>query len=298
MNDRGEHRFSETSLTLIGHARDIITDYRAQGYVLTLRQLYYQLVSRNLIPNFERSYKNLSALMTEARYADVIDPDTLEDRIRQPVIPTEFQDLDHLVQAALAGYRLDRWQGQPHRVELWCEKDALASVLAPIATEHHVTLMVNRGYSSFSAMYESAERITALNEETLAGDEPVILYLGDHDPSGKDMVRDIHDRLDRFDCPVDIRPIALTRAQVDQYQLPPQPAKTTDARYSAYAVEHGDGVWELDALPPDVLAGLVRNAIVDLIDHDVLAGVLAQEARDKTQLEKAVRSLTRRKGAR
>jgi hypothetical protein len=171
-------------------------------------------------------------------------------------------------------------------------------VLAPIATEFHTTLMVNRGYSSFSAMYESAQRIQGLNDVAPDGDPTIILYLGDHDPSGQDMVRDIGDRLDRFDCPADIRAIALTKAQIERYRLPPQPAKTTDARYSAYALEHGDGVWELDALPPDVLAGLVRNALAGLIDHDVLADVLAQEARDKTQLEKAVRSLTRRKGAR
>jgi hypothetical protein len=145
--------------------------------------------------------------------------------------------------------------------------------------------MVNRGYSSQSAMYESAGRLS----ETAPEQETHIVYVGDHDPSGEDMVRDITDRLARFRHPgIQIEKLALTRAQVDQYRLPPQPAKTEDARYNAYALEHGDDVWEVDALPPDVLAGLVRGALDRLRDDRAYQAVLAQEAWDKAALRKAL----------
>jgi hypothetical protein len=280
-----EKAFLLESAQRIALCNEILTGYQAHGLRLTLRQLYYQLVSRNAIPNVERSYKNLSALISDARLAGLIDWDVIEDRIRQPVVPTEFRDLHHLAEEAMASYRLPRWRGQSVYVEVWCEKDALAGVLWPIADEFHVTLMVNRGYSSQSAMYESAGRLN----DTAPEQEIHILYVGDHDPSGEDMVRDITDRLARFRHPhIHIEKLALTRAQVDQYQLPPQPAKTEDARYNAYALEHGDDVWEVDALPPDALAGLVRSALDQLRDDRGYQAVLAQEERDKVALRKAL----------
>jgi hypothetical protein len=258
-----------------------------------LRQLYYQLVSRNVLPNVGRSYKNLSALISDVRLAGLIDWDVIEDRLRRPVLPTEFTDLQELVAAALASYRLPRWRGQAEWPELWVEKDALAGVLAPIAGEFHVAFQVCRGYSSQSAMYESTQRLFPAIE---AGKSVRILYLGDHDPSGLDMVRDIRDRLKRFHCDAEVTKLALIREQVEQYQLPPQPGKATDARFTAYAAEHGEDVWELDALPPDVLAGLVRGALTNLVDPHTLRAVLRQEARDKVQLRKAVASLNHRRG--
>jgi hypothetical protein len=295
------HTFAPASQARIDLCDEIVTAYHARGLRLTLRQLYYQLVSRNAIPNVARQYKNLSALISEARLAGLIDWEAIEDRLRHPVVPLEFESLQHRVDVAIANYRFPRWRGQSHYAELWCEKDALAGVLQPIADQFHVTLQVNRGYSSQSAMYVSARRIARAVD---AGKRVRILYLGDHDPSGEDMVRDVRDRLATFGCPVAVleedamgagtvrvEKLALTRAQVAQYQLPPQPVKVTDARYSAYALEHGVGAWELDALPPDVLAGLVRAALADLVEPGPLRKVLAQERRDVTQLRKAVRSL-------
>ena len=128
-------KFSKPSLGMIGLCNEIIENYQAQGFTMTLRQLYYQLVTRNVIPNQERSYKNIGRLISDARLAGLIDWDAIEDHIRVPVIPNEFTGLKDLVRAALQSYRLPRWAGQKYYVELCVEKDALSGVLAPLGGE-------------------------------------------------------------------------------------------------------------------------------------------------------------------
>ncbi len=162
-------------------------------------------MSRNIIPNVEKSYKNLSNLVSDARLCGLMDWDAIEDRIRQPHIPLEFENLEERVQTALDNYRLPRWRGQENYVELWVEKDALAGVLRPIAGEYHVTLMVNRGYSSQSAMYDSAYRFLDAAGRTQTRH---LFYIGDHDPSGEDMVRDIADRMSMFGAGVTVTKLA------------------------------------------------------------------------------------------
>ena len=280
-----EINFKPRSRELIEQCNSIIEEYQQDGLRLTLRQLYYQLVTKNVIPNEERSYKNLSSLVTDARLAGLMDWDAIEDRVRQPAIPLEFESIQHRVDTAIQNYRLNRWEGQENYVELWVEKDALAGVLRPIAHEYHITLMVNRGYSSASAMYESANRFITEQDKNL-----VLLYLGDHDPSGEDMVRDVRERLAMFNAPLDVRKIALTMAQVRRYNPPPNPAKVTDPRAEKYIAEHGNHSWEVDALPPRVLAQTIRGELNDLVDMDLMNEVKKREAKDKEFLKKAVAS--------
>jgi hypothetical protein len=290
MRERFRHvDFRDRSAELISRCNGIVDEYLGQGLRLTLRQLYYQLVSRNVIANREREYKNLSSLVSNGRLAGLIDWDAIEDRIRQPRSHPQFDDLRDLVRAALHSYRLPRWDGQEQYVELWVEKDALAGVLEPLSREHHVTLMVNRGYSSQSAMYESAKRFLA------SGKSGILFYLGDLDPSGEDMVRDIQDRLDMFGAEVEVRKLALTPEQVAEHDPPPNPAKMTDPRAEAYVREHGDQSWEVDALPPDVLAGIIRAAFAAVIDEERMQEVRQQEERDKADLTRAVASILRRR---
>lgn len=283
--------FGADALARIEQCNSIIALYQAQGMRLTLRQLYYQLVTRNLIPNVEKSYKNLSTLVSDGRLAGKIDWDAIEDRGRQPRAASEFKNLGELAEAALRSYRLPRWENQNYYVELWVEKDALAGVLWPLAHQHHVTLMVNKGYSSQSAMYESACRFMRKEVHNGRVRDLVLLYLGDHDPSGEDMVRDIRDRLHMFGVDVDVRKVALTIDQVDEYNPPPNPAKITDPRASAYIRLHGDSSWEVDALPPEVLSRLIREAFEEFVDQDAMAGILAMEEADKKKLRKAVAKL-------
>ena len=278
-------KFMPASLERIEQCNEIIEAYQAQGLRLTLRQLYYQLVSRNVIPNVERSYKNLSGLVSDARLAGFMDWSAIEDRTRAADTPAEYENLAELVDAAVNSYRLPRWEGQRNYVELWVEKDALAGVLAPIARRFHITLMSNRGCSSQSAMYESSRRFRAAE---VRAKPKVLLYLGDFDPSGEDMVRDVRERLETFGVArLSVRKVALTMAQIRQYDPPPNPAKVTDPRAAKYIEEHGDESWEVDALPPDVLTELIEAALEPLVDQSMIDEIIEQEDRDKEILRVA-----------
>lgn len=280
-----EHRFSPESEILVGLCDQIVSGYQTQGFRLTARQLYYVLLSRNVLPNVPRSYPNLCSLISDARLAGRIDWDAIEDRIRVPWHPPEFENVEELVEAALASFRLPRWAGQKHYVELWVEKDALAGVLRPLAHEFHTTLLVNRGYSSTSAMYDAHNRF---GEKEDAGYDCKLFYLGDFDPSGEDMVRDIGDRLTTFGVDVEIQKLALTKDQIDQYNLPPNPAKRTDPRAQAFIARHGASSWEVDALPPEVLQRIISQAFEGILDRTLLAKILKREAKDKTALRRAL----------
>lgn len=327
-------RFGAEALERIEQMNTIIDEYQAQGLRLTARQLYYQFVSRDLCANQPAEYKKLTTLLTNARYAGLVDWDAIEDRGREPNTPSQWSDPQALMESALRAYRLPRWEGQDTYVELWVEKQALAGVLEPLSREHHVTLMVNKGYSSASAMKESAERIRkaqcedeqavdalteewARREKMWAVSEPkkwasckdeiaakwkalvreaLVLYLGDHDPSGEDMVRDIKDRLKEFGVRrLEVQKVGLTMAQVKQYNPPPNPAKVTDPRAEAYRAKFGDMSWEVDALPPNVLAQLIRKAFRAVIDVAKMDAVKAREETDKELLRKAVSGIMKKR---
>jgi len=141
-------------------------------------------------------------------------------------------------------------------------------------------------------MYESAQRI---QRNTANG--AMVFYLGDHDPSGEDMVRDIAARLDEFGCKdINVRKLALTMAQVKQYNPPPNPAKITDPRAGMYVRKFGNSSWEVDALPPNVLASLIRKAFREVIDSDLMDEIKEREERDKAQLRLAVQKLVKKLG--
>ena len=279
--------FQQKSLAQLAEINQIISAYQAQNLRLTLRQLYYQLVTRNAIPNTERSYKNLGKLVSQGRLAGYIDWSAIEDRLRAPNMVTERASPASIMGAVISQYTLPRWAEQDEYVEVWCEKDALAGVLLPITRELHVTLMVNRGYSSQSAMKESAERLEAANE---ADKHIHIVYVGDQDPSGEDMVRDVYERLhllSREPFRIEVDKIAITQGQVALYSPPPNPTKMTDSRASGYVGKFGTSSYEADALPPDVLAQVVRDSIEQHMDFDAWDQVIADEDRDKELLRRA-----------
>ena len=284
-------KFRQSDLVLIASCEDTILDFQGQDLRLTLRQLYYQLVTRNEIPNNKESYKALGKLVSDARLAGLLDWDAIEDRVRQPVVPSEWSSISSLVNSAVRAFRLPRWEDQEHYVELWVEKDALAGVLEPVADAHHVTLMVNRGYSSQSAMYAAAERFR--DGIGTSGDrDGVLLYLGDHDPSGEDMVRDVRDRLEMFGVEyLTVRKIALTMEQIEEHQPPPNPAKITDSRAAAYIAEHGRSSWEVDALPPAELTRIIRREFGRYVDRPKYDAVIKREDAAKAKLLRAAKDI-------
>jgi hypothetical protein len=291
-----DQKFQVDSLALIAQCNEIIESYQDQGLRLTLRQLYYQLVTRNIVKNEEKSYKRVGGVISDGRLAGLIDWSAIEDRVRRPWMPSEWKNLTSLIESALAAYRLPRWEGQDNYVELWVEKDALAGVLQPIASRFHVLLMVNRGYSSQSAMRDAALRfIDAYKAERAS----TLLYLGDHDPSGEDMVRDVRERLELFcagheaEAP-DVVKVGLTMSQVQEYNPPPNPAKMSDSRAEGYVAKHGAFSWEVDALDPATLNQIVTGAVRALLDEGKMDEIKKQERKDKAQLKTAVAKIDKR----
>lgn len=276
-------RWRNKTLELLNKITSIVEDYENQGYRMTLRQLYYQLVSADILPNTQREYQHLSRLLNEARHAGLIDWNFIEDRVRTPRRMSHWNNIPDLVNSAVSSYRRDRWIDQKKFVEVWVEKDALSGVLSPITEKYHVTLMVNRGYSSATAMHDAAIR---LRLEENSGKKVTILYIGDHDPSGEDMVRDIRGRLKIFKCNAIIKKIALTMTQIKKYEPPPNPAKMSDPRAKGYVNIHGKSSWEVDALRPDVLNKLLTSEIKKLLDQKKFDKIIELENEEIENLQR------------
>jgi len=268
------------SKDLLVKAISVVEEYESQDIILTLRQLYYQLVARDVIPNDLKSYKKLGNLIKDGRYLGLIDWIAIEDRGRIAERHSQFENVADLVETAINSYRLDRWKNQKFYVELWTEKDALTSVLKPISDTWHVFFAVNKGYSSASAIYEAGQRFRAVE-----GKKRIVLYLGDHDPSGLDMVRDIQERLNEFGAEVVVVHIALTFNQVQEFNPPPNYAKLKDPRAKEYVNKFGEKSWEVDALNPKVMTELVNNAIKKYVDLNEMKKIIEQEETEKEKLK-------------
>ena len=283
-------RFGLAALEKIERANDIIADYEAQGYDLTLRQLYYQFVSKALIANNEREYKNLGNIINDARLAGLISWKAIVDRTRHIRRLPSWSGAKEIVQACAGQFKLDRWEGQEYRPEVFIEKDALVGVIEGICNETDVPYFSCRGYTSQSAMWDAAQRMIKYQEN---GQTPVIIHLGDHDPSGIDMSRDIQDRLNMFmEDPMEVIRVALTMDQVRQYNPPPNPTKLTDSRSQGYVEAYGNESWELDALSPEVITNLIRDEIYARRNPDVLEEVMGKEKKHKIALEAACKKLS------
>ncbi len=278
-----EKNFQPASLLLIEQANEIIAAYRAQGYLLTLRQLYYQFVARDLIENTMRQYKRLGSVINDARLAGLIDWATIEDRTRNLEKNWTFKSPKAAIQQMRKQYCIDMWDNQEKRVEVWIEKEALVGVIEGVCKELDVPYFACRGYVSQSEQWRAGRR--AHRNYYTTEQETVILHFGDHDPSGIDMTRDNDDRLRMFagrGAPT-VERIALNMDQVEQYSPPPNPAKMTDSRFEGYLAQYGDECWELDALEPKVIDQLIRDNVDNHRDMD-----LWQEKEDQLDEEETI----------
>lgn len=279
--------FRAPTLRLIQLSNDILDEYAAQGLVLTVRQLYYQLVARGYIENTIQSYKRLGKAVSNGRLAGLIDWTMIEDRARRIIYPGHWEDPAEIVDSAYHSFRVNRWENQPKHVEVMVEKDALAGVLEGVCRELDVRLIPNRGYTSQSMMFWHGQRMAGAKQD---GKEVHILYLGDHDPSGLDMDRDIEERAELFSYGVWVHflRLALTMPQIQEYDPPPDPAKLTDSRAGPYISRYGRHSWELDALEPRVLVRLVRENVLALRDEDLHEETMERERAMKAELKKFV----------
>jgi hypothetical protein len=257
-----------------------------------LRQLYYQLVARDYIENTVKSYKRIGDLVSNARLAGLIDWDMIEDRGRETITPPMWESPAQIVEAAAAQFAIDRWADQPYHIEVMVEKAALEGVLIPVCRELGIRFTANRGYSSQSAMYEAGKRIARMCAN---GKEVLVCYLGDHDPSGIDMTRDVADRLEMFSGDtIDVNRLALNFDQIGKWNPPENPAKQTDSRYAAYLLDFGESSWELDAVEPATLGDLVREAVAAVRDDELYDAALEREAEMQAELKAFARQYRKR----
>lgn len=289
--------FRKSTLAKIAQANAIIAEMQAEGYTLTVRQLYYQFVARDLLENTMQNYKNLAAMVDNGRKAGLIDWDAIEDRTRYLRSVTSYGGPSDFLQRQVRNYYAEAlWRDQDTYCEVWIEKDALVGVVERPAMEWRVPYFACRGYASSSELYEAGKRLA---RKRAAGKRVVIFHLGDHDPSGLNMSDVNRDSLRLFARTngVELRRLALTYDQVEEYEPPPNPAKDTDARFGGYSDimrdDHGwdmdDEIpsWELDALNPSVIGQIVRDAIEGVVDADKFAARRAEEEANQARLMEA-----------
>lgn len=300
-------KISKERMAVIEQANAICNQYAAQGLVLTLRQLYYQFVARDLIPNRQSEYSRLGDICKDARMGGYMDWDHLIDRTRNLASWKTYPGPQEALAEVAKKYHRDMWKPQHQRIEVWIEKDAAIGVVEGVCSANSVPYFSCRGYTSVSEMHTAAQRIRFHIED---GEQVTILHVGDHDPSGLDMSRDIEDRLRMFISrdwaglhmgpglhtrgdirysmlshmeekgnpktgdgrllPWQVKRVALNIDQIRQYAPPPNPAKQTDARFQSYVQETGlDESWELDALDPTILQGIIQNEVDRLRNDDI-----------------------------
>lgn len=278
---------SEERRRLIATCNGIIREYQDDGLVLTLRQLYYQLVSRDEIANKVQEYKRLGDVVNDARMAGLMDWSAIEDRTRNLNTQPHWGSPIDILTACASQFRMDRWANQDFYLEVWVEKEALAGVFERACRPLDVPFFCCRGYVSQSEMWGAAQRFV---KHVKAGKTITILHFGDHDPSGIDMTRDIRDRLTTFighhtHPSIFIDRLALNMDQVRTYNPPENPAKTTDSRFASYAEQFGESSWELDALNPRTLNALVREHVMSYVNEDTFGEDREAEAHARASLQ-------------
>lgn len=278
-----EKVFSPAKTAMIDRINAILDEYRAAGYRLSLRQLYYQLVARDIIENTLRSYQNIGSLVSDARQAGLIDWGMIEDRNRETVSVSHWDSPADILFSAASSFRIDKWKDQPWHIEVMCEKDALSGVLIPVCRRLDISLTANKGYSSSSTMYEIGQRLSLKFDDNK---KICVVYLGDHDPSGIDMSRDVEDRLKMYSrLPgIEIVRVALNFDQVEMWQPPENPAKTTDSRFKSYVKKFGSSSWELDAVSPERLSDLVERVVKERRDETLWNDAVFVEAEQRDTL--------------
>lgn len=274
---------------IIDTANEIIGEYQAKGFDLTLRQLYYQFVARALIPNKQSEYDRLGIIINNGRLAGLVDWNAIVDRTRNIKRNSHWRNPGEIIDACARSFMIDRWADQPTRLEVWIEKDALTGVISQVCNRVDVPYFSCRGYTSASEMWRGARRLLGHIHDN---QNVVIIHLGDHDPSGIDMTRDIIDRLNLFTKAgitgglAKVERIALNYDQVDELNLPPNPAKLSDSRAKAYIADFGRSSWELDALDPEYIEKIIATTVKQFRDEDIWDETMEREREMVATLKK------------
>lgn len=279
-----EKKISLKNLQLLEHILHTIDTYTADGYRLTSRQICYQMLTKNFIAGSE--FKKTATLISNARLAGLIDWDAIEDRSREMVCNSHWDNPKSMLHSCAEQFQIDKWATQPNYVEVMVEKQALEGILIPVCEELDVPFTANKGYCSSSTLYEASKQ--RFLKRLKQGKTLYVIYLGDHDPSGIDMDRDLSERLNMFirsEDGINVERIALNMDQVTKYKLPPNPAKMTDTRANSYIRRFGRSSWELDAIEPKELVKLVKSSVLKLRDKQLWDIEVEREQQMKEELK-------------
>lgn len=250
----------------------------------TVRQLFYACSVRDVVEKDDGGYRQVQRQILLMRREGLISYDVIADNTRWMRKPATFNSLDKWVESSLYNLRLDLWRDNEARVEIWCEKDALAGVLYDVTAKWHVPLMVTRGYSSESFAYSAAENINT--------DERIthIYYVGDFDPSGVNAAEDLEARLLGFlddENKLVFTRLAVTPEQIRKWRLPARPTKKTDTRYADFRRRFGNvQSTELDSIEPKRLREMVENAILEHVDPNQVLAITAEQQAARALLQK------------
>jgi len=257
---------------------------------VTVRQMFYLLTTRNEVDKSDAGYRKAQRQLLLMRREGVIDYDWIADNTRWRRKPQTFNGLEECLEESRRFYRASVWRDLPVHVEVWCEKDALAGVLYRETGLYDVPLMVTRGYSSETFAYEAAQEMGSGRKT------PIVYYVGDLDPSGWNASVDLEQKLRNFsDGKVIFKRLAVTPEQVAEWNLPTRPSKKSDTRHKAFEQEFGKDFpsVELDAIPPDRLRELVRNAIESHLPDGHLENIEIEEYEARRTLETVMEAISR-----
>jgi hypothetical protein len=244
--------FSRKKWDIIESINTVLKEYETR---LTVRQVFYQLATRQIVPLSTKGYHSVVSACNKGRKQGYISWDSIEDRTRQPHTVPMWQGLDDFKHTILQAYRRDIWLNQDNYFEVWLEKNALYGLISPITSKYGITLQTITGYSSISAIYEGSKRLN---------DGDTLLYLGDHDATGIDIDRSIKESFKHdHNLSIDVKRVGLLYEDIEKYNLLPNPIKESDPRAKNYPYEKQA---ELDALPPDILINRIESAIRSHLD--------------------------------
>lgn len=267
----------------------IINDYMIKGFVLTCRQIYYQLVARVILTNNQKNYNKVTKIISNARMAGIIDWNAIVDRNRESYMHYYNLGIDDAINDTLEQYRVNRMLLQDVYIEVMIEKMAIYDIIKTVTNKYSIRLTGDKGFCSNTILYDISKRmIRALQE----GKTAYILYVGDHDPSGLTMDKTIKETISLMGANgVEFRRVALTSEQVKEYNLPPNVVKDGDRNSGKYKEEHGSTSWECDALPPEILVELLETEILQIIDIKRYNYMCTAEEEDKEKLRQLIDSI-------
>lgn len=277
-----------------GYKKDWIVkntlEVMAEYDTMTVRQIHYRLVARGL-PNTQQNYKRIVAITSDMRWDGLLGFDKFDDHERQTVgmaynDPTDLDEsianAKEQIKALMTSYSKNRWENQDKYIEIWIEKKALQGVFQQVSMGNRVILSPCKGYPSLTFLYEATARFDDAIEK---GQDPIIIYFGDYDPSGEDIPRSIVENLAKMGTQVTLDRVALNEQQVTAWGLPPAPTKDSDSRSANW---DGLGQVELDAVEPNQLKQMASDAVAKYFDDDKYYELKEQESQESEQYTQAL----------